>query len=172
MVQKKTKLDLWSIRQENNESLRQYLTRFTAESNKVDRFDDGDAITAIIEGLCTGDFLKSVVGRVPSTMAELMNRAKTFMGVEDYLDGRRSGHQSSRRREEYGNEPSNPRKRVNKGGQATDSRPPTSRKPRLASNFRDYSGYTPLNAPVEQIYAVARDKFTAPTPMKGGAYYV
>ena len=99
MVQKKTKMYLWSIRQENNESLRQYLTRFTAESNKVDRFDDGDAITAIIEGLRTGDFLKSVVGRVPSTMAELMNRAKTFMGVEDYLDDRRSSNQSSRHRE-------------------------------------------------------------------------
>ena len=97
-----------------------------------------------------------------------MNRAKTFMGVEHYLDGRRSGNQSSRRRDESGNEPGNPRKRVNKGGQASDSRPPTSQKPRLANNFRDYSNYTPLNAPVEQIYAMARDKFTAPTPMKGG----
>ena len=101
-------------------------------------------------------------------MAELMNRAKTFMGVEDYRDGRRSGHQSSRRRDESGSEPSKPRKRVNKGGHTTDSRPPTSQKPRLASNFRDYSSYTPLNATVEQIYDVARDKFTAPTPMKGG----
>ena len=110
MVQKKTKMYSWLIRQENNESLRQYLTRFTAESNKVDRFDDSDAITAIIEGLRIGDFLKSVVDRVPYTMAELMNRAKTFMGVEDYLDGRRSSHQSSRRRDESGNEPSNPRK--------------------------------------------------------------
>ena len=126
MVQKKTKMYLWSIRQENNESLRQYLTRFTAESNKVDRFHDSDAITAIIEDLRTGDLLKSVIGRVPSTMAKLMNRAKTFMGVEDYLDGRRSNNQSSCRRDESGNEQGNPRKRVNKGGRATDSRPPMS----------------------------------------------
>ena len=90
MVQKKTKMYLWSIRQESGESLRRYLARFTEESNKVDRFDDSDAIAAIIEGLRTSDFLKSVVGRVPSTMAELMTRAKTFMGVEDYLDGRKS----------------------------------------------------------------------------------
>jgi hypothetical protein len=73
MVHKKIKMYLSLIRQENNESLRQYLTRFTAESNKVDRFDNSDAITSIIEGLRTGEFLKSVVGRVPSTMAELMN---------------------------------------------------------------------------------------------------
>ena len=100
-------------------------------------------------------------------MAELMNRAKTFMGVEDYLDGRRSNNQNSYRRDESGNEQGNPRKRVNKGGQASDSRPPTSQKPHLANNFRDYSQLTPLNAPVDRIYAVARVKFTTPTPMKG-----
>ena len=65
-------------KQESGESLRRYLVRFTEESNKVDRFDDGDAIAAIIEGLRTSDFLKSVVGRVPSTMAELMTRADLY----------------------------------------------------------------------------------------------
>ena len=87
MVQKKTMMYLWSIRQESDESLIKYLVRFTKKLNKVDRFDNGDAIAAIIEGLRTSDFLKSVVGRVPSTIVMLMNRVKTFMGVVDYLDG-------------------------------------------------------------------------------------
>ena len=72
MVQKKIKMYMWSIRQESGESLRRYLAQFTEESNKVDRFDDNDAIATIIEGLRTSDFLKSVVGCVPSTMAKLM----------------------------------------------------------------------------------------------------
>ena len=120
MVQKKTKMYLWSIRQEDGESLRRYLARFTEESNKVDRFDDKDAITAITEGLRTSDFLKSIVGRVPSTMAELMTRAKTFMGVEDYLDGRKGNDQSPHHRDEPSNEQGNSRKRRNRGGQTID----------------------------------------------------
>lgn len=104
---------LWSIRQETGESLRKYLARFTDESNKVDRFDDGDAISRIIEGLLTSDFLKCVVGHVPSTMARLMTQAKNFMGVEDCLDGGKSNNQSSRCRDEPSNEQGDFRKRKN-----------------------------------------------------------
>jgi hypothetical protein len=89
------------------------------------------------------------------------------MGVEDYLDGRRSNNKNSSRRDESGNEKGNPQKRVNKGIQASDGRLPTSQKLRLANNFRDYSQFTPLNAPVDQIYVVARDKFTTTALMKG-----
>ena len=67
----KTKMHLWSIKQES---------------------DDSDAIFAIIKGLHTSGILKSVVGRVPSTMAELVNQAKTFKGVEDYLNGQKSNN--------------------------------------------------------------------------------
>lgn len=68
---------LLSIRQEDDESLRNYLARFTEVSSKVDQFDDGDAIAAIIEGLHTSDFLKTIFSRVPTNMAELMARAKS-----------------------------------------------------------------------------------------------
>ena len=89
------------------------------------------------------------------------------MGVEDYLDGCRRNNQNSRRLDEPGNEQGNYRKKVNKGGQASDSRPTTSQKPRLVNNFSDYSQFTPLNAPVYRIYTVACDQFTTPAPMKG-----
>ena len=70
--------------------MRQYLARFTEESHKVEGFDDKDAITAITEGARTSDFLKSIVGKVPRDMAELMSRARTYMGIEDYFDDRDS----------------------------------------------------------------------------------
>lgn len=44
---------------------------FTEESNKVDRFEDGDAIVAILEGLQIGDFLSFHVKESPHTMANL-----------------------------------------------------------------------------------------------------
>ena len=59
---------------------------------------DNDAIMAITEGVRESDFLKSIVGQVPASMAELMARVRTFMGVEDYLDGRRGQEPNSRRR--------------------------------------------------------------------------
>ena len=76
---------LWSIQQESSESLRKYLNRFTEESNKVDGFDDGDAIAAIIEGLRMSDFLKSLVSRVTLSMRKLMARVKIYMGVQAHL---------------------------------------------------------------------------------------
>ena len=78
----------------------EYLAWFTEKSHKVKGFDDKDAITAITEGAKTSDFLKSIVGKVPGDMAELMTRARTYMGIEDYLEGRKGGDYSSRRRDE------------------------------------------------------------------------
>ena len=79
MAQKKSKTHLLSIRQGRDETLRQYLARFTEESHKVEGFDDKDAITAITEGVHTSDFLKTIVGKVPRDMAELMTRTRTYM---------------------------------------------------------------------------------------------
>ena len=74
VAQKKSKTYLLSIRQGRDETLRQYLARFTKESHKVEGFDDKDAIMAITEGARTSDVLKSIVGKVPWDMAELMSR--------------------------------------------------------------------------------------------------
>ena len=52
---------LRTIKQRKNESLREYLSRFTEESNKVDRFEDGDAISVILDGLQLGGFLDSII---------------------------------------------------------------------------------------------------------------
>ena len=111
VVQKKSKTYLLSIRQEGDETLRQYLTRFTEESNKVEGFDDKNAITAITEGARTSDLLKSIVGKVPRDMAELMSRALTYMGIGDYLDGRegcKAGGQSGCRRDDKDGDRSDP----------------------------------------------------------------
>ena len=79
VAQKNLKTYLLSIRQGRDETLRQYLARFTEESDKVEGFDNKDAITAVTEGARTSDFLKSIVGQVPRDMAELMSRARTYM---------------------------------------------------------------------------------------------
>ena len=59
------KAHLRSLKQKKGESLREYLVRFTEESNKVNQFEDGDVIASILEGLQMGNFLNSLVKREP-----------------------------------------------------------------------------------------------------------
>lgn len=61
MAQKKSKSHLQSIKQRGDESLRQYLIRFTVEANQVENYTDNDAIMAITEGTRESDFVKSIV---------------------------------------------------------------------------------------------------------------
>ena len=168
VAQKKSKTHLLSIRQGRDETLRQYLARFTEESHKVEGFDDKDDIMAITEGVRTSDFLKSIVGKVPRCMVELMTRARTYMGIEDYLDGRdgrKSGGQGSRRRDDQDGDRPDPRKRRNKGGQAPNGRSLPGPRPSHVDSFRKFSTFTPLNTPPERILALHRDKLGSPTPL-------
>ena len=66
------------IRQENDETLREYLSRFLEESHKVQGFNDKDAIIVITERAKTSVFLKSIVGKALRDMVELMVKAKTL----------------------------------------------------------------------------------------------
>ena len=168
VAQNKSKTYHLSIRQGRDEILRQYLARFTEESHKVEVFDDKDAIAAITEGARTSDFLKSIVGQVPRDMAELMMRARTHMGIEDYLDGRdgrKSGGQSSRHREEQDEDRPDPRRKRSRGGRAPNGRPLSDLRSSHVDNFRALSTYTPLNTPQERILALHRDKLGSPAPL-------
>ena len=81
---------MWSIMQRNSESLQRYLSRFTEEANMVSDYTDNDAIIALIDGLKMGKFLKSLVGKRPTTMTELMTRAAEHISIEEYLEGRKA----------------------------------------------------------------------------------
>ena len=108
----------------HSEMLREYLARFMEESHKVKDFDDKDAITVINEGAKTSDFLKSIVGKVPRDMAELMARVKTYMGIEDYLEGQKGGDRSNRRQDERSGDLLELRNKRNKNSQPLPAVPP------------------------------------------------
>ena len=60
-VRRKEKSYLLTIKQGSSETLQHYLNRFIEESNKVDDYEDGDAVYAFIDGLRAGDLLTSLV---------------------------------------------------------------------------------------------------------------
>jgi len=156
------KSHLRTVRQRRSESLREYLSRFTEESNRVDKFEDGDAISAILDGLLLGDFLNSLIKKEPKTMTELTARAGKYITLEEFVQIRRTSDQGNRRRED---EESDDWKR--KKARADNSgRPHANSKSLLVEKFRDHSNFTPLNAPPERILVLAREKFRAPEPLK------
>ena len=101
-------------------------------------------------------------------MAELMARARTYMGIEDYLDGRdgrKAGGQGGRHRDDQDEDLPDPRKRRNKGGQTPNDRSLPGPRPSHVDKFRKFSAFTPLNTPQEPILALHRDKLGSPAPL-------
>ena len=150
------------VKQRRSESLREYLWPFTEESKKVDKFEDGDAISAILRGLLLGEFLNSIIKKEPKTMTKLIARAGKYISLEEFVQIRRTSEQGNCRREDDKSDDWK-RKKVHSD---PSKRPHTDSKRLLVEKFRDHLKFTPLNAPPERILALARDKFTDPAPLK------
>ncbi|KAH7850245.1 hypothetical protein Vadar_029774 [Vaccinium darrowii] len=87
--QKYSKLStcLFSVKQEKNESLRDYTNRFTKESMQVEA-QKIKSIAAYIDGLYSGQLLFALTKEPPSTMVELMLKAQQHMNSKDALNAR------------------------------------------------------------------------------------
>ena len=75
-----------TIKQGNSETLQHYLYRFIEESNKVDDYEDSDAIYAFIDGLRACNLLTSLVKQRPTTVIELISQATQHISVEEYYE--------------------------------------------------------------------------------------
>ncbi|KAH7850919.1 hypothetical protein Vadar_004634 [Vaccinium darrowii] len=81
---------LFSIRQDQRETLRDYTTRFTKESMQVEAMEDQVSIAAYIAGLNSGQLLFNLTKDPPVTVAELIMRVQKHMNAEEALSARRS----------------------------------------------------------------------------------
>ena len=80
---------LLSIKQDKDESLRSYLTRFNEEVLQVEEPDDKVTMTAFLGGLSSSSFLFSVMKCPLRSMPELLAKAQKYMNVEDIIRARR-----------------------------------------------------------------------------------
>ena len=69
----KDKSYLLTSKQGSTEALQHYLNRLIEELNKVDDYEDSDAIYAVIDGFRACDLLTSLVKQRPTTMTELIS---------------------------------------------------------------------------------------------------
>ena len=82
---KRTVDHLLTIKQDEKETLRSYVTRFTRGMLEVDESDDKVQLTTCKAGLKSRDFLVSLAKNPPKTMAKALLKAQKYMNAEDAL---------------------------------------------------------------------------------------
>ena len=74
-----------NIKQQKDETLRSYITRFNKEALSIDEADDKILVASFTNELCKGKFLFSLYKDDPKTMSDVLYRATKYMNVEDAL---------------------------------------------------------------------------------------
>ena len=74
-----------SIRQQEDEMLKSYITRFNKEALLIDEADNKILVTTFMNGLRKGKFLFSLYKNNLKTMLEVLYRATKYMNAEDAL---------------------------------------------------------------------------------------
>ena len=82
---KKSTACLMNIKQQEDETLRSYITRFNKESLSIDEADDKILMATFTNGLLNVKFLFSLYKNDPKTMSDVLYRATKYMNAEDTL---------------------------------------------------------------------------------------
>ena len=74
-----------NLHQGKNESLREYMNRFTKEALKVPDLDQKVAMIALQQGTTDDNFCRSLAKRAPDNMKDLLERAGKYIKAEESL---------------------------------------------------------------------------------------
>ena len=89
-----------NIKQQEDETLRSYITHFNKEALSIDEADNKILMVAFMNRLRKGKFLFSLYKNDPNTMSDVLYRANKYMNVEDVLLAREEKPKKKERREE------------------------------------------------------------------------
>ncbi|XP_077229943.1 uncharacterized protein LOC143862921 [Tasmannia lanceolata] len=133
---RKTTASLMALRQEDNELLQTFVSRFNREALQVPNLDPSAAVNALLAGAKSNDFWRSVAHENPHSVADLMAIAEEYLVVEETL----ATLDSNRRRTSEEKNPTKLRR--------DDKAPRRERSPQ-----RREENYTPLNTSRRSILA-------------------
>ena len=128
-----------SMKQQEDETLRAYISHFNKETLSIDEADDKILVAVFINGLKKGKFLFSLYKNDPKTMSEVLYRATTYMNAEDALLARKERPRKRERQEDTRKDQGRKKARV---GDRRDERLPKA----LGGRF---TSFTPLTAPID-----------------------
>ncbi|XP_021622999.1 uncharacterized protein LOC110622706 [Manihot esculenta] len=161
---------LETVWQKKNESLREYVARFNTEALQILELDESRAVEVMQKGTTSPEFFGSLCKKPPTTLAELMKRAKKYIRQDDALTTSRFAREArDRGRVVEERRPERPEKRQNKGPEAY--RQPWDKREQRAYQPRIPEAVTPLNASRAKVLMVVQDKdfLQWPKPMKADA---
>ena len=150
-VHEKSSASLMSMTQGKNESLREYLNRFTKEALKVPDLDDKVAMIALQQGTTNDYFKMSLAKHPPENMLMLQDRAGKYIKAEESMKrittAPTGGNGAGKKRKEY---------------ETTDRYSRTSKDPESPpkkNTGQRFAEYARLNAPRSQILMdIEKDK--------------
>ncbi|XP_059638683.1 uncharacterized protein LOC132280953 [Cornus florida] len=154
---------LLTVKQQKGEPLLEYINRFNTKMLQMDEADDKVALTSFMGGLHTFRFLFSLSKEPPTSMAELLVRARKHMNTEDVM--------SARKRKE-GEDKKADKKRPQPG--AKDEKETKFKKSSInqserASHYKSsdkYTNYTPLTMSIDQVLMQIQDDPSLKCPSK------
>jgi len=81
--------DLFDVRQNQGESLKDYLSRFGAHVVRLPKKDEDMLVHAFKKGILSGPFSESLIRNHPSTFAEIRRRAVAHIVAETEVSKKR-----------------------------------------------------------------------------------
>ncbi|RRT78330.1 hypothetical protein B296_00001264 [Ensete ventricosum] len=148
---KPTTASLLGLAQGSDESLSQFVGRFTSQVQGIPDVHPSLAIQAFLMGLKPSRFFWSLIERPPTTVPEMLQRAHQYIAAETLVAGKRDESKHPRAEQPRGHPSGLPKRREDRSGMLP-SRPPL----------------IPLNSTRTEIFFQIREKglLKAPNPMK------
>ncbi|XP_043700130.1 uncharacterized protein LOC122650819 [Telopea speciosissima] len=87
--QKKTATNLLAVKQRSDESIRDYIARFNAESLEIKDLDDAMAFNALHNGVTNHDLVKSLALEPVTTMPQLLDHYYQYANMFDIMKARK-----------------------------------------------------------------------------------
>ncbi|XP_077222110.1 uncharacterized protein LOC143855951 [Tasmannia lanceolata] len=141
---KKTTASLMALRQERDESLKDFVRRFNKEALQITNLDPSAVVYALLSGAKSDDFKRSIARKAPTSLADLIAKSEKYISVEDTVAALYSKHGDQ---SERNGQSSNQKHRREDGPSRKDRSPPQ----------REES-YTPLKTSSAQILAAITDE--------------
>ena len=148
-----------NIKQQEDETLRSYITHFSKEALLIDDVDDKIFIAAFTNGLRKGKFLFSLYKNNPKTMSDVLYRATKYMNAEDVLLAQEEKPRKRERQEDTRQDRGQKIARTREQWEERRSKPP----------IRKFTSFTPLTTPIDQVLMQIKDErvLTFPGKLKG-----
>ncbi|XP_052171495.1 uncharacterized protein LOC127787474 [Diospyros lotus] len=148
---RKSSMALVNTKQNQGESLRDFVARFNEEALSIDEFDQWIAMVALQNGLRDGPFAQSLAKTPPRTFTEALTRANKYINAEEVMKVKRAEQPDKKEREKEKKKPMGEQKMDYRPSQAPDRRgfggargspsPPNTRSKKKYCRFHRDHGY-------------------------------